>query len=202
MATKLYIDNDNTIRLLGLKLEATLAFINDATVTVTVLDAIGGTPVSGPTWPVNMSYIGLAADSMGGEAGGPTVIKSIAGFDLEVTVGTSNALLLGAGRFLQVLHTDDIWRVLRAASGGVGTDVVLHVEPIIAVDSRGRALKTIKGNAGEEVYIVDGSYQGTLQETMVLTAGTTYYGEITVDAPTEGVQGKFVVELEATNRTS
>lgn len=51
-----YLNNDNIIELEGLKNDATGAFINDATVTVTLKDEAGA-EVSGQTWPTTLLYV-------------------------------------------------------------------------------------------------------------------------------------------------
>jgi hypothetical protein len=54
-----FVANTNVLDLTGLKNELTDAFINDATVTVTVKDA-SGAQVSGQAWPLTMSYVALS----------------------------------------------------------------------------------------------------------------------------------------------
>jgi len=51
-----FVGNTNVLELTGLQNALTAAYINDATVTVTVKDA-AGTAVSGETWPLAMSYV-------------------------------------------------------------------------------------------------------------------------------------------------
>lgn len=53
----LYISNDNLLTLVGLQNEATSAYLNSATVAVTLVDS-DGTEVAGGTWPLTMSYVG------------------------------------------------------------------------------------------------------------------------------------------------
>lgn len=55
MSLVLYIDNDNRIKLSGLK-DADDTYQNSATVTVTLKDA-SGNEVSGQSWPLTMSYV-------------------------------------------------------------------------------------------------------------------------------------------------
>ena len=52
----LIVETDNLIELDGLQDQSTSAYINDATVTVTLLDS-SGSEVSGETWPLTMSYV-------------------------------------------------------------------------------------------------------------------------------------------------
>lgn len=51
-----FVANTNVLELVGLKNELTDAFINNATVTVTIKDA-GGVEVDGGSWPQTMSYL-------------------------------------------------------------------------------------------------------------------------------------------------
>ena len=52
----LYIENDNLLELDGLQNAATDAYVNGATVTVTLRDQ-EGTAVTGQTWPATMYYV-------------------------------------------------------------------------------------------------------------------------------------------------
>lgn len=54
--TKLYVDNDNNVRLDGLINPANGEFVNDAVVELTLLDAAGD-EVAGQAWPLTLSYI-------------------------------------------------------------------------------------------------------------------------------------------------
>ena len=56
MTLKLHIGNTIYVILDGLRDSVSGAYINSATVTVTVLQ--DGTPVSGESWPVTMTYVG------------------------------------------------------------------------------------------------------------------------------------------------
>lgn len=53
----IYIQSDNIIEVTGVTNAATGAFLNDATVTLTLLDAALETPIIGQTWPLELSYI-------------------------------------------------------------------------------------------------------------------------------------------------
>ncbi len=55
-AFTLFISNDNLVRLIGLKRASTGAYINNATVTVT-LKTLAGVDVSGVAWPLTMAYV-------------------------------------------------------------------------------------------------------------------------------------------------
>jgi hypothetical protein len=52
-----YVDNTNLVELKGLKSATEESFINDAVVTLTVLDS-DGEEVAGQTWPVVMEAVG------------------------------------------------------------------------------------------------------------------------------------------------
>ncbi len=56
MAEALYISNDNLLRVSGLRDDSTGAYINTATVTVTLKDS-GGSPVSGQAWPLTLAHV-------------------------------------------------------------------------------------------------------------------------------------------------
>ena len=52
-----YVANDNVLTLEGLQNAVTDAYINDATVTVTLYEADHSTEVTGETWPLTMDYV-------------------------------------------------------------------------------------------------------------------------------------------------
>ncbi len=56
MALDLYISNDNVLELTGMQNSINAAYLNAATVTVTIVDA-SGTELTGQTWPTTMSYV-------------------------------------------------------------------------------------------------------------------------------------------------
>ena len=56
MTALIYEDNENLVEIAGLRNSATDAYINDATVAVTIKDAAGNT-VSGDTFPKTMAYV-------------------------------------------------------------------------------------------------------------------------------------------------
>lgn len=56
MASIIYVANTNVLELSGLKSAIEDAFINDATVTVTLKDS-SGSNVAGQTWPTTMAYV-------------------------------------------------------------------------------------------------------------------------------------------------
>jgi hypothetical protein len=55
-----FVANTNLLELIGLKSAVEDAFINDATVSVTVKDASGAN-VAGVTWPVTMDYVAASS---------------------------------------------------------------------------------------------------------------------------------------------
>lgn len=56
MSSIIFVGNTNVIDLLGLSSEVDDAFINDASVEVTVVDE-SGVEVAGQSWPLAMSYL-------------------------------------------------------------------------------------------------------------------------------------------------
>ena len=56
MIHTLYVDNSNTLELTGLRNDVTGAIVNDATVTMTLLDAAEQV-VTGETFPATMAYV-------------------------------------------------------------------------------------------------------------------------------------------------
>jgi len=57
MALTLYVGpNDNLLTLVGLQNEVTAAYMNAATVTVTVVDSADA-EIAGETWPLTMDYV-------------------------------------------------------------------------------------------------------------------------------------------------
>lgn len=52
-----FVANTNVLELIGLKDEVAEAFINDATVTVTIKDILEDEEVEGETWPLAMVYV-------------------------------------------------------------------------------------------------------------------------------------------------
>lgn len=51
------IDSDNTITVQSLRLVTTGAYLNAATVTVTVRDRETGVPIAGEIWPITLPYV-------------------------------------------------------------------------------------------------------------------------------------------------
>ena len=57
MSLTMYVGpNDNLLTAVGLQNEVSGAYLNSATVTVTLVDA-DGTEVAGETWPLTMDYV-------------------------------------------------------------------------------------------------------------------------------------------------
>lgn len=52
----IYLANDNLLELQGLQNAATAAYVNNATVTATVVDKAGAN-VAGQSWPVTLAYV-------------------------------------------------------------------------------------------------------------------------------------------------
>ena len=70
---EIFVSNSHTVDLKGLKDFPTDAYINDATVTVTLVDA-AGTEVAGQTWPATMAYVSASAgEYQGGLEGDLTI---------------------------------------------------------------------------------------------------------------------------------
>lgn len=194
------ISNDNVLRLLGLRSSEDLSFIEDATVTARLLDAIGGTEISGQSWPLSMPVVDLSARSVGGDSTTPTVITASKGLDVTVTVGATNGLDLAAGNFVWVLHKESyIWRVrLSKTASADATGVVLHLDPFDWPEGEDEP-KSV-GGKGEVLELVQGVYKGNLDDALLLTTGTKYFAEISVNAPTQGLQSKFYRRLKAVDR--
>ncbi len=57
MSQVIFYLNDMIIELLGLQDGVTLAYLNAATVTVTLVDCDTGTEVVGQSWPLTMPYV-------------------------------------------------------------------------------------------------------------------------------------------------
>lgn len=53
----IFILNDNLIELIGLKDEAQALFVNDAAVTVTLVDANTGAAIAGQAWPTTLVFV-------------------------------------------------------------------------------------------------------------------------------------------------
>lgn len=56
MSLTLYIDNDNVLSLVGLQNSVSAAYLNAATVTVTLVDS-DDAEIAGETWPLSMAYV-------------------------------------------------------------------------------------------------------------------------------------------------
>lgn len=199
-------DNDHSIQLLALMNEATQLYDNGATVTCEgVLSSLGGTSIGGLSFPVAMGYVNPSPDTVGGEAGGETVVESVSGFDITVTVGTTNALSLTAGRFLRVLHSGIFWVLNEDASGIAGATVVLHLEPVSWPIGSGQTEATARpteaeGTVGEIVEILDGVYSATLDKALLTVKGTKYWAQ--VKAVSGLLDGEWLLPVKGAYRLS
>lgn len=52
-----FIDNNNLIKLSGLRDAANAIYLNGASVSVTIVDAATDEEIAGQTWPASMSYV-------------------------------------------------------------------------------------------------------------------------------------------------
>ncbi|NOY63051.1 MAG: hypothetical protein GXP10_07865 [Gammaproteobacteria bacterium] len=89
--SNLYISNDNLATLDALKNAADGTWINDATVTATLVDATGS-PVTGQSWPLALPYVagtngryqGILEDALG--------LAKKSGYTLKVIAMTGSGL--------------------------------------------------------------------------------------------------------------
>ena len=195
MGSKLLIGNDHLLYLTGLRDARDYSFVLTATVSASVLDAKGGSMISGGG-PVSLALVSIGTDDIGGTAASPTTVKSVDGFDAVVTVGPTTALDLSAGRLLRVLHDPQVWKLRRDASGAADSDVTLHLEPFIWEGrTRPRKLKLVEG---EVIEIEDGTYVGTLDAAFSVEDGETYWIDYVADEG--GRDGAFGEEVDAEYR--
>lgn len=195
----LFIDNDHSLQLIGLKNSSTHAYFVAATVELTLLaGSETGSEVAGLSWPMALTYVDPSADDIGGETANPTTVKSVRGWDMTVTVGATNALSISAGRFIRVLHSEHFWRVVRAAAGAADADVVLHLEPITWPEDEDEPTAAL-GTTGEIVEVVDGSYSGVMDKAVTLADGEDYIAKIIADE--SGLDGAWYLPLSAQYRS-
>jgi hypothetical protein len=199
-----YLENDHSIELLGLRKSTDRSFVNDGTVTCTIYESDKTTEVGGLVFPLAMGYVNPGSNTVGGEPANPTVVKSCSKWNMEVTVGATNNLDLPAGSFIQVLHSEIIWRVIRAATGNAATDAVLHLEPYewpVGDDEEVEEAKptAVSETVGEIVELVDGIYRATLDKALSITDRKFYYAKVTVTEP-GGLDGSFLLKAKAAYR--
>jgi hypothetical protein len=94
--------NDNVLEILGLRNEITDAYINDATVTVTLTET-DGTEIVGQSWPLSLPYV---AGSNGNYR--VTLKDTLTLTDIDEVIATIDA---DGGADLK-FHADDKFRVL------------------------------------------------------------------------------------------
>lgn len=204
---KIFLGNDHIAQVVNLRNAEDLAFIvgGEATVGLTLRSGSGPTSseVGAGPWPVSMNYKSIAGESVGGVdgTGTRTIVSSADGLDLLVSVGPTNPLSLAAGTLVHLLHKEDeAWKVSLAESIAADGSGRVHVDPWIWESSREPT--KVKLTDGEILVVTDGIWEGILEDTVPLVAGTIYYGHIEVDATTIGRQARFVLELEAEDRVS
>jgi len=192
----LLLNNDHLLYLTGVRDATDFSLVTTATVSASVKDEPDGSTISGGG-PVTLNLIDIGSDTVGGEPGGKTIVTEVDGFDIIVTVGTTNSLALSAGRLLRVLHDSQVWQLRLDASGNAGDSVTLHVEPLIW-DGNSEPRK-VKATIGEVLEIEQASYVGTLDAAFVATEGETYFVDFT--ASEGGRDGHWTEEVEAEYRT-
>ncbi len=184
--TTIFPGNDHLIRIVGLRDDTDLTYLNASTVAANLLDDFGGTLISGGG-PITLSNV--AAGNVGG-TGVDTVVaatvKARAAL-LTVTVGATNALALSAGDWVRFHDFEGVYRVSADAAGIAAATVTILLETELAA----------KLLAGTPIFAVGGVYRGTLQDTASIVAGTKYVLEITSTAP----DAKTHIEVTAANRT-
>ena len=198
------IENDLNLYLLGLHNPETMGFINSATVEGTLLEGkADGAEVTG-SWPLSMPNVDVAGagETVGGEAGGETVVKTSVGRDVTVTVGSTNALSLSAGTIVEFPHDPSTkWRLAVAASAAADADVKLHLQPLIwdKEEDEDEPEAVPASGIGEPIILTEGIYKGVLESTLPLTERTRYTAKVVA---TEGaVVGTFYYQAKAAYRT-
>jgi hypothetical protein len=196
---QLLIGNDHVLYFVGLRRDDDFSFLTGKTVSASVVTDEEGLTVVTNGGPVSLSDINIGADDIGGTAASPTVVKSVDGRNVVVTVGGTNALALTAGRLIRVIHDPQVWRVRLAAAGAAESDVTIHLEPFIYDGNT--VPRKVKMTVGEIMEIEDGSYSGSLDKAFEVEAGTSYWVKYTVDAGS-GLDGEWVEEVTAAYRSS
>jgi hypothetical protein len=196
-AGKIYISNDHELVLMGLRRSDTKEFLAATSVEGRLLASEGGAEISGQSWPLTMDYVDPTPDTVGGDSSGYTIVSDVEKFDITVTVGANVSLALAAGRLVRVLHQTEVYRMLLPASGAPGETISLHVEP--AFWER-RKPSSVKARDGEPIEMVDGVYSGTLEDTLAIADGETYFAEVKADDSGVDKQQTFNVEVQASHR--
>ncbi|MDH5187343.1 MAG: hypothetical protein OEW37_00140 [Rhodospirillaceae bacterium] len=83
-ALKIYVSNDNIITLVGLKDYVADTYINDSTVTVTVVDS-SGTSISGETWPLSLPYVTASNGNYQGTLSDVLVLTADDSYTAQIT---------------------------------------------------------------------------------------------------------------------
>lgn len=95
MSETIYIDSDNLVTVDALYDNAAAAYVNNATVTVTLLDRAGN-EVSGETWPVSLSYVSGSDGKYRGTLSDSLVLKKGKYYEVKIEIDG------GAGKALTV----------------------------------------------------------------------------------------------------
>lgn len=167
MTTKIYPGNDHLVQVLGAENEATLAYIESATVTAQLLTVAGGAVTGGG--PVTLSN--QTPGDVGG-TGNDTVAKTRAragSKSVVVTIGATNPMSLAAGDWVRFHGHEEPYVLSYAASGSAGSDVTLFLEAPLRRDVK----------VGEPLEAVGGVYEGTIEDTADISAGISYIVRIT-----------------------
>lgn len=98
-ALKAFVLTDNVLKVSGLINSVSSSYLNSATVTATIIDAISSAQVTGETWPIALSYV------------------SASNGDYRATLTNSLAFVDG-GRYIAVVN----------ANAGVGLVKTWHID--------------------------------------------------------------------------
>lgn len=91
MTEVLYRSNTNTIELIGLQNRATAAYINSATVTVTIKDQQGNA-IGGETWPLTLAYVAASNGNYRGSVSYGLEITPDGAYVAEITADGGTGL--------------------------------------------------------------------------------------------------------------
>lgn len=95
MTEKIYISSDNLLTVDALYDSVAGDYVNDATVTATVVDR-GGNEVSGQSWPVTLSYVALSDGKYQGVLADSMSVSKGKTYEVRVSVDG------GAGKALEI----------------------------------------------------------------------------------------------------